>query len=116
MGPGRFQPSYGDRPVGDLAGLWEQFADTSCREYSPLYDRISRAVARDRDLLDLVREAPGRSHQPLLLLAAVHFLVLGGLDHPLADVYAGRSDDDPGPLFRDVCLSHRGDVLDLLVH
>src|SRR5438552_1850865 len=99
----RFQPSYGDLPVDDLAALWEQFADTSCRAYSPLYDRISRTVARDEDLLALVREAPPRSHQPLLLLAAVHFLLLNGLDHPLTDVYANRSDADPGPLFREVC-------------
>ena len=43
-----------------------------------------------------------------MLLAAVHYLVLSGLDHPLADVYAGRSGVDPGPLFVDVALGHRG--------
>ena len=36
--------------------------------------------------------------------------LLGGLDHPLADVYAGRSSADPAPLFRSVCLDHRDEI------
>ena len=98
----------------DLATVWLYIADTSCRGYSPLYDRICRTVAESDEILDLVSEAPRRGHNPLLLLAAVHYLVLGGLDHPLAAVYAGASDADPGPLFVDVCLRHRDAVLELL--
>jgi hypothetical protein len=97
-----------------LAELWTYFADTSCAEYSPLYDRISRAVAASEDLLELIGEAPPIGHQPTVLLAAVHYLLLEGLDHPLASVYAGTSDADPGPLFVDVCLRHRARVLDML--
>ena len=44
----------------------------------------------------------------------MHYLLLGGLDDPLAEVYAGRSDADVGPLFVDFCLRHRGELLDLL--
>ncbi len=98
----------------DLAELWLYIADTSCRGYSPLYDRICRTVAESDDVLDLVSEAPARGHFPVLLLAAVHYLVLGGLDHPLTAVYAGESDADPGPLFTEVCLEHRDEVLELL--
>ena len=98
----------------DLAGVWRYVADTSCRGYSPLYDRICRSVADNDDVLALVSEAPRVGHNPLLLLAAVHYLVLGGLDHPLARVYSGASDADPGPLFIDVCLDHRDEVLELL--
>jgi hypothetical protein len=47
-------------------------------------------------------------------LAAVHYLLSDGLEHPLADVYAGRSDADPGPLFVDVCRAH-GDALGALL-
>ena len=50
----------------------------------------------------------------MLLLAAVHYLLLGGLDHPLAAVYAGESDADPGPLFVDLCLQNREALLELL--
>ena len=98
----------------DLAAIWLYVADSSCRGYSPLYDRICRTVAESDEVLDLVSEAPPRGHNPVLLLAAVHYLLLGGLDHPLAAVYAGESDADPGPLFVDLCLQHRDALLELL--
>jgi hypothetical protein len=97
--------------MDELGGIWQWFADTQCRAYSPLYDRICRVVAADPDLLALVRQAPPEAHQPNVLLAAVHYLLLGGLDHPLAEVYAGRSGADPGPLFRQLCLDHRQELL-----
>lgn len=100
--------------TAELARIWEWFADTSCRGYSPLYDRICRAVAQDGEVLALTQEAPPEAHQPNVLLGVVHYLLLDGLDHPLADVYAGRSDADPGPLFRELCLAHRADVLALM--
>lgn len=109
--------------MSDLAALWRYIADTSCRGYSPLYDRICRTVAEEPEVLRLVSEAPPQGHNPLLLLAAVHYLVLGGIDHPLAAVYAAADDPeadrdharvDPGPLFVDLCLAHRDPILELL--
>ena len=90
------------------------FADTSCGRYSPLYDRISRAVVDDRDLLGVLARAPRDGQQAVLALAAVHFLLLGGLQHPLADVYAGHTDADPAPLFRHLVLTNADAVVDLL--
>jgi len=98
----------------DPALVWEQFAEWECRGYSPLYEQICHAVARDEELLALTTVGPPSARQPNVLLAAVHYLLLGGLDHPLADVYAGRSMADPAPLFRDVCLAHRDEVVELL--
>jgi hypothetical protein len=100
--------------TSELGAIWEWFADTSCKGYSPLYDRICRVVAENEDVLALVREAPPAAHQPNVLLGVVHYLLLGGLDHPLAAVYAGEGDADPGPLFVDVCLSQRAEVLALM--
>ena len=97
-----------------LADLWVWFADTQCRRYSPLYDRICRTVAETEEVLDVVAAAPPDAHLPNVLLAAVHYLFLSGLQHPLADVYAGRSNEDPGPLFVDVCLGHREAIARLL--
>jgi hypothetical protein len=97
-----------------LRDIWIYIADTSCRGYSPLYDRICRTVAASDAVLDMVVEAPPEGHNPVLLLAAVHNLLLGGLDHPLAGVYAGESDADPGPLFVDLCLDQRSALLPLL--
>ena len=102
------------RAALSLADIWRYLADTACRDYSPLYDRICRTVAASDAVLDLVREAPPAGHFPNVLLAAVHYLLLGGLEHPLAAVYTGESEADPGPLFVDVCLGHRGEILDLL--
>jgi hypothetical protein len=98
----------------DLAKLWLWFADNVGRDYSPIYDRVSRTVAESNDVLAHIAEAPPRSHQPNVLLAAVHYLLLGGLDHPLAAVYAGTSNSDPGPLFVDVCLTHWPELLEQL--
>ena len=98
----------------DLASIWTYFADTSCGEYSPLYERICRAVAASEPVLDLIREAPPAAHQPNVLLGAAHYLVLSGIEHPLAAVYAGVSNADPGPLFVDLCLRERTRVLELL--
>jgi hypothetical protein len=99
-----------------LARLWQWFADSFLPDYSPLYRAIATHVVGDADVLALVRAAPPEAHLPLVLLAAVHYLVLGGADHPLADVYAGRSDAEVGPLFRDLCLSRRDEVLAVMAH
>ena len=101
-------------PTDDLSALWAWFADEHCPGDSPLYERICGAVSADRELLEFVRQAPSGAHMPLTLLAAVHYLILDGLDHPLADVYAGRSDADPAPLFLDLCRTHRPELAALL--
>lgn len=97
-----------------LAALFAWFAEEQCRGYAPAYERICAAVARDDEALRLVREAPPAAHLPPALLAAVHYLVLDGLEHPLAAVYAGRSDADPAPLFLGLCRDHRDEVARLL--
>jgi hypothetical protein len=93
-------------PTEDLAQMWAWFS-THCEATSPLYARISAAIAGDREILAFVRAAPPAAHLPPALLAAVHYLVLQGTDHPLAEVYAGRSGADPGPLFLDFFRRHR---------
>jgi hypothetical protein len=100
--------------VRDLGAIWIYIADSSCRGYSPLYDRICRTVAESDPVLDLVESAPPEQHNPVLLLAAAHYLVLGSPEHPLAAVYAGQSGADPGPLFVDLCLERRDEILALL--
>ena len=69
-----------------------------------------------------------RQRRPNLLLAAVHFLLLGGTTHPLADHYdtvrslIGSGDGPPaaGPSrdvvadFKDFCLRHRAELLALI--
>jgi len=98
----------------DLANLWSWFGTQQFRGYSPIYERIAEVVAGDRELLELLRTAPPAAHLPPAPLAAVHYLLLDGLDHPLGDVYVGRSNADPGLLFPELCRSHRAEILGLL--
>jgi hypothetical protein len=98
----------------ELGQLWEWFGRHQFRGYSPLYERIAEAVAREPSVLELVRAAPPDAHLPPALLGAVHYLLLDGLDHPLADVYSGRSGADPAPLFLDVCRAHPDELSALL--
>jgi hypothetical protein len=96
----------------ELAALWERFAELETGAYSPIYAAIGRSVAGDDELLDLVRAAPPRAHLPIMLMAAAHYVLRSGVDHPLRDVYAGRADARDAPAqFRDLCLTHRDDVL-----
>ena len=100
-----------DETVARLSQAWRRFADEECGTYSPLYAAISGSVAGDREVLALVATAPPSGQQPNVLLAAVHDLLLRGDAHPLADVYAGRTDPGRAPaLFRDLCLSRREEI------
>jgi hypothetical protein len=100
-----------DETVARLSRAWQRFADDECGTYSPLYAAISGSVAGDREVLALVATAPPSGQQPNVLLAAVHDLLLRGQAHPLADVYAGRTDPGRAPaLFRDLCLSRREEI------
>jgi hypothetical protein len=101
-------------PIDDLASLWRWFSTTQFRGYSPIYERLAECVAEDRELLHLLRQAPPAAHLPLAPLGAVRYLLLDGLEHPLGDVYAGRSGADPGSLFLDLCRANADSVLDLL--
>jgi hypothetical protein len=101
-------------PLDDLAYLWRWFADGIMKGYCPLYDEIARSVAADRELLALQHSARPHAHMPPMLLASAHYLLLDGVDHPLAEVYAGRSSDPAAPLFRDLCLGHSSALLELL--
>jgi hypothetical protein len=104
----------GSGPVDELGELWAWFARYQFRGYSPLYERIAEGVSVDTEVLDLVRAAPPEAHLPPVLLGAVHYLLLGGLDHPLGDVYAGRSSAEPAPLFLEMCRDHRDEIAALL--
>ncbi len=99
--------------IDDLGSLWRWYGHQFRRD-SAIYGRIADAVAEDRDVLEILAQAPPAAHLPPAPLAAVHYLLLEGLDDPLVDVYAGRSDADPGPLFLELCRTHRVPLLALL--
>ncbi len=70
---------HGNQPLGDH---FRAFATTVERDGGTTYATICRAVADDDDVLSLLDGAPLTQRRPLLLLAAVHFLLLSGVEHP----------------------------------
>lgn len=104
--------------IATLARLFPLFAYDFDRA-SPLYARIARAAAEDRDLIELFCEAPLDQRKPVLPLAAVHYLLLGEPDHPLAAYYQSLGgtrapDDGAFAAFRSFCFERRGALVPLL--
>lgn len=88
---------------------------------APLNAALCHATARDRSLHTLLGHAPLEQQLPVLLLAAIHFLVLSERDHELAAWYPNITEDfrDPtDPRLASVLhdfVNERGpSVLDLL--
>ena len=89
---------------------------------SPLYAELAYGVSLDRELLQLAAQKRRRQPAPNMLFAAVQYLLLSGGDyvkHPLASHYPIVSDGErpmePAfPAFRDFCLTHRHELLELI--
>jgi len=102
----------------DLSRRFERFARRECH-VSPLYERLSLCIADDAELLAIAARAKSGQPVPNLFLGAVHFLLLGGVQHPLAHFYpssppTASSSADPYPSFRAFCQEYREDILELI--
>jgi len=104
-----------------LADHFRDFAAVVERDGGTTYPAICRAVAEDDDLLSLLAGAPLPQRRPLLLLAAVHFLLLWGVEHPLAAFYdtvvvvrggttVQSAKGDVAAAFADFCHAYRAEV------
>jgi hypothetical protein len=106
-----------------LPEQFQAFAAAVARDGATTYADICLSVAEDPDLLELMGHAPEAQRRPNLLLAAVHFLLLGGARHPLAAHYdtvglvlgaGGPAPHDVADDFRDFCLTQRAALVELL--
>jgi len=61
------------------------FAENTCRGQSTLYEHLCSNMAEDDRLVEIVQATPDGQPAPNLILAAVHFLLLGGVEHDLAN-------------------------------
>ena len=105
-----------------LADHFRGFAAVAERDGATIYPAICRGVADDARVLSLLDGAPLPQRRPLLLLAAVHFLLLSGVEHPLAAFYdtvatvRGTTAATAPPAgavaaaFADFCEVHRAEV------
>ena len=116
-------------PGVPFTSLFRDFAAQVLRRL-PLYHRLCEGAAGDAEVADRLLLAPHPNQRvPTLLLAAVHDVLLAGLNDPLADWYSsvqpaqGRSEahhrlvgagaDDPWPHFRRLALEDEGVALRL---
>jgi len=95
------------------------FGEVECQGSSPLYERLSPAIAEDDDLLALAAHCPEDQPAPNLLFGAVHLLLLQDATAPLARFYTDLSavpshPSDAYPAFRAFCLSHRQQIIDVV--
>jgi len=99
-----------------LADHFRAFATVVERDGGTTYKVICRAVADDDEVLSLLDGATLPQRRPLLLLAAVHFLLLSGVEHALAAHYDTVADvrgtpydpsGDAAAAFADFCREHR---------
>ena len=98
----------------DLAALWLTFSENECRGYSPLYEKITRAVANSGEVLEFLKISPSDKLHPNLLLAAVHDRVLRGLEPELFDIYYNNSTQDVGEAFVSCVMNSMEDLAPIL--
>ncbi|MFQ5522251.1 MAG: DUF2332 domain-containing protein [Acidimicrobiia bacterium] len=84
---------------------------------SPLYARLVEVVAGDPELIRIINRI---EHQPRpnMLFAAVHYLLLSGVDHPLARFYPSLAAEpeplrDVDPVFRDFVAGNEEEIVEI---
>ncbi len=108
-----------------LADHFRGFAAVAERDGGTTYPAICRGVADDVEVLSLLDGAPLPQRRPLLLLAAVHYLLLSGAEHALAAFYdtvaevrgtptTAPAGTDVAAAFAGFCRAHRAELVQLI--
>ncbi|GMK40181.1 hypothetical protein PCCS19_32360 [Paenibacillus sp. CCS19] len=103
-----------------LAKQFRLFAARECRGSSELYGYLAVGIADNPQLLQLALHAKPGQPIPNMLLGAVHYLLLSGVEHPLADYYpnlAGENALEPSRAiyaFATFCEQYEQDIIALL--
>ncbi len=104
----------------ELSAAFKQFARVEAPDLdSPMYAELAAGVAGDDELLALPAHRQQGQPAPNMLFGAVQYLLLQGVEHPLAAHYPVLSGPErlPDPafaLFRAFCLEHRERVAELI--
>lgn len=103
--------------LDELSERFRNFARTTTRR-APLYSRLSAGIADDPALTALLAAAPTEQQAPVLLFAAVHFLLLAGKGPSLARYYPNLTDTpadgDALPEFRRFAHAHAEELRDIV--
>ncbi len=89
--------------------------------HSEVYETIVGELINDEALLGLAAEAGGREYLHYLFMAAVHYLLLEGVSHPVAAYYGTvvekpRPASEVYPYFRDFCFREKNSILALIAN
>ena len=117
----RPRPDYRSRDLAALSRLFTHVAEEECPQIDGwLYQALCRRISQDRELLAISAQAGPGQPPTNMLFAAVHYLLLGGADHPLRDWYPALANGDAQPPdtafepFRSFCLEHADAIRPLL--
>ncbi len=95
------------QPSSDLDQVRAYFRNFGLKQApengSPLYHALSVGVLDDPDMLRFAASCPPSQPSANLLFGAVHYLLLGGVRHPLRDFYPDvvASEKTPSPLSKE---------------
>ncbi|MAS37182.1 MAG: hypothetical protein CL610_24490 [Anaerolineaceae bacterium] len=107
-----------ETPLERMSRIFTRFAAHETVRIAPMYGHLSEVVAADPELLELATHAP-REPVPNVLFAAVQYLLMKGVAHPLAAYYASIAGDtvrtdDPAPAFQAFCRQYRDEIIHLM--
>ncbi len=104
---------------GILSDRFKVFAERECKGSSRLYEHLAKNIAMDTTLLQLAAQSRPGQPNPNLLLGAVHYLLLSGVEHPLAEYYPSVVSDPRDSMgafhcFQDFCKQYENEVVQIL--
>jgi hypothetical protein len=102
-----------------LSERFRVFAERECKDSSALYGYLAENIANDPKLLQLAAHSSQGQPVPNLLLGAVHYLLLKGIDHDLTQYYASLVSEPRKPressaainYFRDFCKQYENEII-----
>lgn len=107
------------RPA-QLKAVFSRFATSEALDLeSPLYSTLAREVSRSRELLELASFTQCRQPAPNMLFAAIQYLLLNDVKHPLRQHYprlatSPTSQSAVGHTFKNFCRQYREAIVELL--
>ncbi|MFB6283710.1 MAG: DUF2332 domain-containing protein [Halobacteria archaeon] len=100
----------------ELKDRIEKFAEVA--NDGCLFERISRRVLDDKEILELMAKVPENQPPAPMVLTAVHYMLLRGKRHPLRQYFVEHprevDDDEMYREFRDFCLEYESEILDVI--
>ncbi len=105
--------------ITKVSEKFKNFAVHECRGSSPLYEFLALKIAENREMLELASKAKVGQPVPNLLLGAVHYLLMKGYEHPLAEYYLSLSDEprsaeEAFAAFVDFCRHYTDEITQIM--